>query len=148
MSTSKIILDQSLKVYFGIVIYFFLMKFLGLENITELRSLNFIFVVWGVNSAIKKNIMFNADNTYLTNLSVGFSTAFFAVLAVALSLIFYITFINYELIHIMENSSVWGNDLSLGLVIFAILIEGMASSVICSFLVMQYWKKHKIQQIA
>ncbi len=148
MSTSKIIIDQALKVYFGIVVYFFLMKFVGLENFTELRALNFIFVIWGVNAAIKKNILVNSDTMYLSNLSIGFSTAFFAVLGIAMSLIFYITFINYDLIHVMENSSVWGNNLSLGMVVFAILIEGMASSVICSFLVMQYWKKHKIQQIA
>jgi len=124
------------------------MKLLGLENISELRALNFLIVVWGINASVKKNIIENNDNTYLTNLFVAFSTSFFAVLAVALSLIFYITFIDYELIHVMENSSFWGNNLSLGLVVFAILIEGLASSVICSFIIMQYWKKHKVSSIA
>jgi len=47
----------------------------------------------------------------------------------------------------MENSFIWGNNLSLGLILFAILIEGLASSVICSFLIMQYWKKHKIESV-
>jgi hypothetical protein len=148
MKTSKIIFDQAMVIYFGIVIYFFLMQFLGLETITELRALNFLFVAWGVNAAIKKNIMENADSYYFTNIYIGFSTALFAVLAVALSLIFYITFINVELISLMESSGVWGNDLSLGEVIFAILIEGWASSAICAFVVMQYWKKYKVENIA
>ena len=148
MDTSKIIAKHAIKIYLGIIIYFFLMKFLGLENISELRVLNFLIVVWGVNSSVKTNIFENRDNSYLVNLSIAFSTSFFAILAVAFSLIFYITFINYNLIHVMENSSFWGNNLSLGLVVFAILIEGLASSVICSFVVMQYWEKYKISSIA
>ncbi|MGB2128735.1 MAG: hypothetical protein ACPHXR_04570 [Flavicella sp.] len=147
MKTSKIIFDQALVIYFGIVIYFFLMQLLGLETITELRALNFLFVAYGVNAAIKKNVIENADSYYFTNLYIGFSTAFFAVLAVAFSLILYITFINVELITLMESSSVWGNDLTLGMVIFAILIEGLASSAICSFIVMQYWKKYKVKSM-
>ena len=113
-----------------------------------LRLLNFLIVVWGVNSAIKQNLYKNHNNTYLTNLSIGFSTSFFAVLAVAFSLIFYITFIDYGLLIIMENSSVWGHNLSLGKVVFAILIEGLASSVICTFIIMQYWKKYKTNILA
>ena len=120
METSKIITYNALKIYLGIVVYFFIMKILGLENITELRLFNFIIVVWGINSAIKQNLYRNHNNTYLTNISIGFSTSIFAVLAVAFSLIFYISFIDPNLLLIMENSSVWGNNLTLGKVIFAI----------------------------
>lgn len=144
MDISKIIIYNALKIYIGIVIYFFLMKILGLEDMTELRLLNFLIVVWGVNSAIKQNLFKNHNNSYLTNLSIGFSTSFFSVLAIVFSLIFYITFINVNLLYIMENSHIWGRNLSLGKVVFAILIEGLASSVICTFIMMQYWKKHKI----
>ena len=145
MDSNKIIINNALKIYFGIVAYFFAMKLLGLENIAELRVLNFAFVIWGVNTAIKKNISENLDNTYLTNLSIGFSTSILAILAIAISLTAYITLLDPSLLVIMENSSIWGGDLTMGLVLFAILIEGTASSVICSFLVMQYWKKHKIE---
>ena len=143
MDTSKIIINNALKIYLGIVVYFFLMKIFGLENITELRLLNFLIVIWGINSAIKQNLYRNNNNIYLVNLSIGFSTAFFAVLAVIFSLIFYITFIDYNLLIIMENSSIWGRNLTLGKIVFAILIEGWASSAICTFVIMQYWKKHK-----
>jgi len=148
MDTSKIIINNALKIYLGIVIYFFVMKLLGLENITKLRLLNFLIVVWGVNAAIKQNIFKNHNNTYLTNLSIGFSTSVLAVISVAISLIFYVSFINDNLLYIMENSSVWAKNLTLGKVVFAILIEGLASSVICTFIIMQYWKKYKINIIA
>ena len=148
MDTSKIIIRNGIKIFIGIVVYFFTMKLLGLEKITELRLLNFLIVVWGVNYAIKQNIFENEINTYLSNLSIGFSTAILAVLLVAVSLVFYISFIDNELIYLMENSRVWGNDLSLGEIIFAILIEGLASSIICTFIIMQYWKKHKLNILA
>jgi hypothetical protein len=148
MDTSKIIIRNGIKIFIGIVVYFFTMKLLGLEKITELRLLNFLIVVWGVNFAIKQNIFENEINTYLSNLSIGFSTAILAVLLVAVSLVFYISFIDNELIYLMENSRVWGNDLSLGEIIFAILIEGLASSIICTFIIMQYWKKHKLNILA
>ncbi|WP_152286720.1 hypothetical protein [Flavicella marina] len=147
MDTTKIIINNASRIFMGIVIYFFAMKLLGLENITELRLFNFLIVIWGVNTAIKQNIEFNKNNLYLSNLSIGFSTAVFAVVAVAFSLIFYITFLNYDLLHIMENSRIWGNHLTLERMIFAILIEGLASSVICTFIVMQYWKKHKVDSL-
>jgi len=148
MDTSKIILNNALKIFVGIVAYFLVMKLLGLENIIELRLLNFLIVVWGINSAIKQNLHKNNNNTYLSNLSIGFSTSILAVIAVALSLIFYITFIDPKLLLIMENSMVWGKHLTLGKIVFAILIEGLASSVICTFIIMQYWKKHKVNVLA
>lgn len=148
MDTSKIILNNALKIFVGIVAYFLVMKLLGLENIIELRLLNFLIVVWGINSAIKQNLHKNNNNTYLSNLSIGFSTSILAVIAVALSLIFYITFVDPKLLLIMENSMVWGKHLTLGKIVFAILIEGLASSVICTFIIMQYWKKFKVNVLA
>jgi hypothetical protein len=53
-----------------------------------------------------------------------------------------------SVITFMENSRFWGNNLSLGTVVFALLAEGFASSVICTFIVMQYWKKYKLESIA
>ncbi len=147
MDTGKIIANQALKIYIGIVGYFLLMKLLHLEHLVQLRAFNFFIVLWGVNTAVKKNIFDNLDNGYLKNLSVAFSTAFMAVVGIAISLAIYLSFINSDLIMILENSMMWGSHLSTGKILFAILIEGMASSVICSFLIMQYWKKHKIESL-
>ena len=68
MKLYKIICTQALKIYICIVLYFFAMKIIGADDIVQLRLLNFVFVFWGVNGAIKKNLHENKDTTYLINL--------------------------------------------------------------------------------
>lgn len=143
MNTKKIILINALKIYLGIVLFFFLMKFLNFEQITELRLLNFIFVFWGINSAIKKNIFANHENDYIQNLYVGFATSFLAIILLGFSLNVYLSFIDPSLITAIENLKIWGGNLNPILITFAILIEGISSSLICTFILMQYWKKYK-----
>ena len=148
MKTNKLIFQHALKIYLGIVLFFFIVKLIGLSQIVELRIFNALFVILGVNSCIKKNVFKNLDNNYLTNLSIGFAASFLAVLATSFSLIFYTIVFDSSVITFMENSRFWGNNLSLGTVVFALLAEGFASSVICTFIVMQYWKKYKLESIA
>ena len=119
------------------------MKIFGLDEIVELRSLIFLFVIWGVNASIKKIILNNKNSDYLSNFGQGIATSLIAVGMTVISLIVYIGFVDSKLLQLMENSLVWGNQLSLAEVIFAIAVEGAASSVICSLIVMQYWKNYK-----
>lgn len=143
MNTKKIILINASKIYFGIVLFFFLMKFFNLEGVTELRLLNFIFVFWGINSALKKNIFTNHENDYIQNLYVGFATSFMAIILLGLSLNIYLSFIDPTLIATIEDLKIWGSNLNPILITFAIFIEGISSSLICTFILMQYWKKYK-----
>ncbi|WP_435263715.1 hypothetical protein [Tenacibaculum sp. nBUS_03] len=144
MSKSKIIINSALLIFGGIVGFFFLMKILGLNNVSELRLLNFVFVLWGINKAIKTNIKLNKESLYFSNFSIGIGTSVLAVGLTILGLIVYVGFIDPELITVLGNSSFWGKNLNLSLIIFALAIEGIASSVICSFILMQYYKNYKI----
>lgn len=144
MKTKNIIFLNALKIYLGIVLFFFLMKLFKLEHITELRLLNFIFVLWGVNSAIKKNINSNSGFGYLQNLFVGFSTSFSAVILITFSLTIYLFYINPAFIQVIESLKIWGSKLSPIKVAFAIFTEGISSSLVASFIIMQYWKNFKI----
>ncbi len=143
MSSTKIIMSNALLIFGGIVAFFFLMKILGLENVSELRFLNFAFVLWGINRAIKTNMDRNHESQYFTNFSIGAATSIVAVALTIIGLIIYVDFINPGFMTTLEDSSFWGQNLSLGLVIFAFAIEGIASSVICSFILMQYYKNYK-----
>jgi len=143
MTSTKIIINNALLIFGGIVAFFFLMKILGLENVSELRFLNFAFVFWGINRAIKTNMDRNKESQYFTNFSIGAATSIAAVALTIIGLIIYVDFINPEFMTVLEDSSFWGQNLSLGLVIFAFAIEGIASSVICSFILMQYYKNYK-----
>ena len=143
MKLYKIICAQALKIYICIVLYFFAMKIIGADDIVQLRLLNFVFVFWGVNGAIKKNLHENKDSTFLINLFVGFTTSILTVLLTVISLVFYITFLYADFIHVIESSTFWGSELRLTIIVFAFLIEGIASSIICTFILMQYWKIYK-----
>lgn len=148
MGINQIIIKNALKIVLGIVLYFFAMKLMGLENISELRFLNFLFVVWGINSAIKSNIHKNQDTFYISNLFIGVATSILAVGIILIGLITYVSIIEPGFITVLEHSFLWGSNLSLPLIVFAIAIEGIASSVICSFILMQYWKNYKIENYA
>ncbi len=145
MNTNKIIFKNAFIIFAGIAIYFFLMKLLGLENISELRFLNFIFVFWCVNNAIKTNIKYNQENLYVNNFSVGAATSIVSVGITILGLLLYVGAFDPNFIEFLETSFFWGSRLSLPLVVFALAIEGIASSVTCSFILMQYYKNYKVR---
>lgn len=146
MPKNNIILNNALFIFAGIVGFFFLMKILGLDHVSELRFLNFAFVLWGINKAIKANIKTNKETSYFLNFLIGTGTSILAVGLTILGLIIYVSFIDGDFLTILEDSSFWGKNLSLPLVIFALAIEGIASSVTCAFVLMQYYKNHKVSE--
>jgi len=148
MNTQNIIIRNSLKIYLSIVLFFFLMKLFKFEHITELRLLNFVFVFWGINSAVKKNINSNNTFSYLQNLYVGFATSFLAVIFISFSLTIYLYYINPDFIQVIETLKIWGNNLTPIDVAVAIFTEGISSSLVGSFILMQYWKTFKIPKNA
>ena len=115
------------------------MEFFGLADKTHLRALNGVFVIVGMNRAIQVNIKNNHDG-YLENLMTGFLTSGISVFLGAISLIIFLNFKDSAyVISIAEN--MWmanaTTPLHLGM---AIIIEGLGSSMIFSFISMQYLK--------
>lgn len=144
MASNRIIFSNALLIFAGIAGYFLVMKILGLEDVAELRFLNFAFVLYGINRAIKTNIIGNHRSVYFSNFLLGIGTSIVAVALTIVSLIIYVDFIDPSFMNVLEKSSFWGQKLSLPLVVFALAIEGIASSVICSFILMQYYKNYKV----
>lgn len=142
MSSNSLIIRNAIFISVGIVLYFFIMKISGLEGNSELRFLNFVFVFWGINNAIKSNIIRNRETLYVRNLAVGIGTSALAVGITVVGLIIYVSFINPNFIEIIRDSFLWTGDITLPLLVFALLIEGIASSVISSFILMQYYKNY------
>lgn len=144
MASNRIIFSNALLIFAGIAGYFLVMKILGLEHVAELRFLNFAFVLYGINRAIKTNIIRNHESVHFSNFLLGIGTSIVAVALTIVSLIIYVDFIDPSFMNVLEKSSFWGQKLSLPLVVFALAIEGIASSVICSFILMQYYKNYKV----
>ena len=142
MNQTKIILKNAVIITFLIGGYFFLCKFFGQENNPYLRFMNLFFVVFGIRKAIMTNIYTNKETKYTTNLGLGIQTSAVAVLLSIIGVIGYIELINPEFLSTMNSSFLIGGDLTLAELFFTLLIEGMASSVIGSFVIMQFFKNH------
>ncbi|NJB81878.1 hypothetical protein [Wenyingzhuangia aestuarii] len=148
MNTRKIIFQNAAKIYAAIVGFYFLIKLIGLTHIVELRFLNILFVLWGINTAIKTSIKEQDNNNYISNMFLGFSTGLLAIMAVIVSMTLYVSFIDDSLLLLLQKTSYWGNHLTLPKIVFSMTIEAMASCAISTFTLMQYWKKYKINSYA
>ena len=142
MSQTKIIIKNAILITLLIGGFFFICKFFGLENNPYLRFMNLFFVFIGIRKAIITNIYTNKETKYTTNLGLGIQTSAVAVLLSIIGVIGYIELINPEFLSTMNSSFLIGGDLTLAELFFTLLIEGMASSVIGSFVIMQFFKNH------
>ena len=142
MSRFKIIIQNTFLITLLIGGFFLLSKLLGLHENPYLRFFNLLFVVIGVRRAIVTNIELNKETNYITNLGLGLQTSAAAVILSIIGVIAYIEFLNPEFLTTMNQSFLIGGNLSTAEILITLLIEGMASSLISSFVVMMFYKNH------
>lgn len=132
-----------LYIYLSIVAFFALMKVFNLEDISELRLFNFVFVIYFVNKLIVRNFIEDDKVGYLYNLRTAFGASATAVFLSCASMLVYTTFISPEFPQVLEGSFLFGRELTGMRVVLVLFLEGMASSAIVAFSLMQYWKNYK-----
>ena len=142
MTTDKIIIKNALLITFLIGGFFLLCKLVGLEENPYLRFLNLAFVLFGIYLAIKESVYKNNETKYTTNLGIGIRTSVIAVILSIIGVVIYVQFINPDFLTVMNNSFLIGGNLTLPEVVITLLIEGMASSFIGTFIIMQFYKNH------
>lgn len=142
MKDTTIIVKHAILIASMIGGFFFLTKLISLHENSYLRFLNLLFVVIGIRQAIKTNIELNQDTNYINNLGIGIQTSALSVIISIIGVISYAEFINPDFLSTMDNSFLIGGNLSLAELFITLLIEGMASSLIGSFIVMQFYKNH------
>jgi hypothetical protein len=127
----------------GLIFYFLIMKVIGQETNVWLRLFNFFILAAGVYQLFKKMYRGNhVHYSYFDGLKMGVVLTVTAVAVFVIFLALYVEFVDPAFISIMENSQIWGNQLTIEEAGFAILIEGLASGVIISFAWMQHFKKN------
>ena len=131
----------------SLIVYFLLMKLLGLEENLMLRLFNFVIVATLIFLAHRSSYL-GVEKTpgYVEGLFIGFRTG---VIGVAIFIAFmglYVQFIQPDFMQIIQKSQIWGNDLELWQVALAIAVEGVCSVAVISFASMQYFK-HYITQV-
>ena len=142
MTPRKIIIKYAILTTLIIGGFFLLSKVFGLQENPYLRFLNLFFVLFGIRQAIKLNIEQNKETDYLSNLGLGLQTSALSVLLSVVGVMVYVEFIDRQFIEAMNNSFLIAGDLDKAEIFLTLLIEGMASSFIGSFMVMQFYKNH------
>lgn len=134
-------------IFIGISIYFLLIEYLGLADQFYLRILNLFIVAFGINLTIKQNID-DGKGGYFTNLVSGIITSMIGAFLSVGSLLFYIQYKGGEeyLSKLSKGFLFGGGDLNISYYCIGLLFESIASSIIISFILMQFWK-NKVETI-
>ena len=145
MSLSKE-LNNGIMIFVGIGVYFLAMELLGLSDVFILRLLNIFIVVYFVNKVIKSNYK-EGKIEYLDNLISGTITSLIGVALSVAGLLAYISFKggNEYLGRLSKNFLFGGGEPSMYQYCLGLLFEGIASSIIITFTLMQYWKDRPLK---
>ena len=124
-----------------LIVYFLIIKLLGLHTNPWFRLLNGIFIAYGIYASIKryKFISGSAFN-YINGFKVGLITGFLATFIFALFMGIYMFHIDVDFMNTLLKD--WFNDSSYGggILIFVIVVEGLASSTVLTLTFMQILK--------
>lgn len=140
MNTKRVI-GNGVLIFLGIGIYFLLMEALGLSREFYLRVLNLFIVIYGVNKTLRENIV-SGVRGYNTNLLAAITTSMIGAVLSVSALLTYIYFKGGE-VYLESLSDAFlfgGGKASIYNYCTGLLFESVATSLIVSFCLMQYWK--------
>jgi hypothetical protein len=145
MKKNKNILVYALLTYLSLGIYFLVIEALGLADHTYLRLFNGVIILVFMNHLIKSNIKNNV-NGYLENFRAAFVSSSIAVVLGGISLIIFLNFKDAAYVRSIADGLLLAGAGEASQVGGGILIEGLASTMIFSFVSMQYWKGVKLPE--
>ncbi len=123
----------------GLIALFFIMKVLGVLHVIELRVLNFFVLAVGVVMALRSFKEQKPQSfTYLKGLGLGVLTAIIGSVIFALFVFVYTNFLDPAFMQAMVENEPFGQYLNPYIAAVAVAVEGIASGLILSFIVMNY----------
>lgn len=134
-------------IFIGIAIYFLVIEFSGLADQFFLRILNLFIVAFGINLTLKQNAAAGIRG-YFANLISGIVTSMIGAILSVGSLLFYITYKGGDayLQTLSKGFLFGGGDVNISYYCIGLLFESVASSIMISFVLMQFWK-NKVETI-
>ncbi|NEN25578.1 DUF4199 domain-containing protein [Cryomorpha ignava] len=127
----------------ALIAYFLLMKLFGLETNFYLRIFNLVIMIAGLFFLYRNTFLRGSHDRvgYLQGLLMGGQLTLIAVGMFIVFLGIYIKFLDPEFMKILGNTGLWAtSNISITQAVLGILIEGLASGFILSFVLMQYFK--------
>jgi hypothetical protein len=137
---NKVEIKNGILIFVGIGLFFLLMDLFGLADKNYLRILNAFIVLYGILKTIKSNYA-NGTTDYLENLLSGFKTGVIGVVLGIIGLIIFVQIKGGEVyLAKLSDTFFFGGKTNLIKYCAVLFFEGIASSLIGSFVLMQYWK--------
>ena len=125
----------------GLILYFLIVRLFGIHENPWLRLLNGVIVAYGIYKVIKdlkaeNGVKFN----YFEGFKVGILSGFIATIIFTLFMGVYMFYIDTAFAEKIMTMGLGNYAAEPGILLFIILIEGLASSVVLSLLFMQKFK--------
>ncbi len=128
----------------GLIAFFLLMKLVGQEANVWLRLLNGLVLGAGIYLLFRSIARTNHDQIeYFDGLKAGAILSIVSVLVFMGFLGLYVTFVDPGFVVLLEESKMWGTNLTKGRAAFALIVEGVVSGFVLTFIVMQLFKKNR-----
>ncbi|MCX2741487.1 DUF4199 family protein [Pontibacter anaerobius] len=141
VSFQNIAIKYGLLVGVAHIVYFLVMRVLGLTDIVELSYLSGIFLIIGIVIAISKfKRLNNGLIKYFDGLGIGLITAFTSSLIIALFLVLYVTVLDKTYLEALSASSLFPEGLSVLSMFWIAVAHGTWPGFIIGFIAMQWFK--------
>lgn len=120
-------------------LFFLIIDLAGLSDVAYLRVVNIAFILFGVNLTLKQ--LSEKKENYLKLFTSGMITALFGIVLSLIGLFIYMQITGAEISEYSTTIIPTTNMSRYFLVLFA---EGLSSSIIAVFALMQYWKAETV----
>lgn len=138
--------SYGLRIAAGLILYFVLMKILGLAHHAELRLLNLLILVAGVYFALKKFKNTHEDHlNYFRALITGVATAAVGSLVFALFLFIYMK-LDSNMMESIREGEPMGRYLNAYMAAFIVALEGVFSGLLVTFVLINYVDTDEVNQ--
>ena len=130
--------NYGLRIAAGLIIYFLIMKLIGLSSHVELRLVNLLILLAGIYFSLKKFKQTHEDHlNYFRALITGVATGTIGSTIFSLFLFIWMKTDAAMMQHIMENDPM-GRYLNPYIAAFIVSLEGMFSSLLVTFILINF----------
>jgi len=137
---------HGLMIAIGLIVFFFLMRVFDLLYVVELRVFNVVIMVVGIILAIKAFRKTGEEKfTYFRGMGVAVTTGIIGSIIFGVFVFFYVSFIDTGLMQSIIENEPMGRFMNPYIVSVIIAVEGVASALLVSFILMNYLDPTKLE---
>ena len=141
MNPESLYIRYGLFIAIALIAYFLILKLVGLHEVIWLRLFNGVIVAYGIFAVIRMRRVLEKDNFHYHNgFKTGVMTGFLATIAFVLFMATYMYHLDTHFAETIINTWIRDYNQGPGVLVFILLIEGFASTVVLTLAFMQKFK--------